>query len=599
MKLFPSGRLALIASTLAALLSACGNKSETPAGKSAANIPLPEPPCVVKCQPGAPGGRLVVATFGDPKTFNPITANESSSEQVYRFLFWGLVNFDWPTATPLPGLAESWSVEPDQKTWTFKLRRNSFWSDGQPLNADDVVFTWNDVIYNPDILNTTVDLFRIDKKNFQVTKVDDYTVRAVTPEVYAPMLEAFGSVPIIPKHILAPAVAEKRFPSAYGINSRPEMVVGAGPFKIKQFKPGQFTLLERNPYFLETDSQGQRLPYLDAIIYTVVPNQNAVSLQFLRGESDANEQVMPDEFEHYQTDAKKGRFNLLNLGLGPEVYFFWFNQNTNANPKTGKPYVDSKKLAWFRNQKFRQAVSYAVDRASIVKAVYNGRAQPNYGYVTSANPKWQNTNIMTYPYSLDKAHELLAEIGIKDRDAEGFLKDAAGNTIELVLNTNTGNPVRERTALMLLEDMKRLGFKVTFQAVEFNALLDRLHNSFDYDTALLSLGGSGIDPSGSLNVIKSDAFAHFWFPNQKDPSTDWEARLDYLMNAQIKTLDFSERKKSFDEVQSIMAEQMPFIYTVAPNSYAAIRADIGNVRPTVLSYYRVTWNAEELYFKKK
>jgi len=101
-----------------------------------------------------------------------------------------------------------------------------------------------------------------------------------------------------------------------------------------------------------------------------------------------------------------------------------------------------------------------------------------------------------------------------------------------------------------------------------------------------------------MDIIKSSGYAYNWFPRQKAPSTDWEARLDYLMDAQMKTLDYAERKKDYDEVQEILAEQVPFIYTVTPFNFAAIRSDIGNIRPTALGSFRVTWNAEELYFKR-
>lgn len=582
---------------LAALISGCG-KTETSATKPNAAIPLPDPPFVAECEPGVYGGRLVVATFGDPKTFNPITANEMSSQDIYRFVFSSLVNLDWPTQKIIPALAESWAVDADQRTWTFKLRKGLLWSDGQPLTADDVIFTFNDVVYNPDIVNVAVDALRVDGKNFQVSKIDDYTVRIVTPDVYAPLLEAVNNIYIIPKHILEGSVKAKKFPSAYGINTPPANIVGNGPFRIKDFKPGQFTLLERNPYFWEVDKKGQRLPYFDSVIYTVVPDSKAASLRFLSGDSDANETVYPNEYDKYKEDSAKGRFKLLELGVGPERGFICFNQNTNSNPKTGKPIVDPKKLKWFRNEKFRQAVSFAIDRENIVKAIFAGRGVPNYGFETAANAKWRNTNVMEYPYNLEKARALLAEIGIKDRDADGYLKDADGNTIEFVLNTNTGNDVRDKTALMIEEDLKALGFKVILQLIEFNALIDKIDVSYDFDCFLLNIGGGGADPSNGLNIMRSAGFTHQWFPLQKSPSTDWEARLDKLMDANLKTLDFDARKKAYDEVQSILSEQLPMIYTISPLSYAAVRSDLGNVRATVQCYYRVTWNAEELYFKK-
>ena len=597
----------LLATTCSILLAGCGKSqsgtttASAPATtpSTAVKAPLPEPPYVVEIEPGTPGGRLVIATFGDPKTFNPITANEGSSEEIYRMLYWGLLGYDWPNQQVLPGLAESWSVLPDNKTWTFKLRNGLLWSDGQPLTADDVIFTWKDVIYNKEINNVTVDLFRIDDKDFEVTKVDDLTIKVVTPEIYAPFLEFFGGVPIIPKHILAKAVTEKRFEAAYGINSKPEEIVGSGPYKLKEFKPAQHALLERNPYFFEVDKKGQRLPYFDNIIYTVVPDMNAMSLRFLQSESDVFEMVRPDEFNRFKEEADKGKFTLVELGIGLEKGFFWFNQNTNVDAKSGKPMVEPKKQQWFRDQKFRQAAAYAVDRESIIKSVYAGRAESHFGYITKGNKKWHNPSVPQYPQDLNKAKALLKEIGIEDRNGDGILEDAAGNPIEFVLNTNTGNNTRDKIALLIQADLKKLGFRVTYQPIEFNTLIDKINVTYDYECALLSLGGGSVDPASSMNVLKSDGFTHQWFPRQKSPSTAWEARLDFLMNAQIKTLDFAERKKMFDEIQLILGEQTPMIFTVTPFSYAAIRSDIGNLRGTPLSYYRLTWNAEELYFKKK
>ncbi len=581
-------------------LSGCGNKSENAISeKAAGSYPLPDPPVVVNCEPGIPGGKFVVAELGDPKTFNYLIANEASSMDIGRFMFWGLLNFDVPTQTVKPGLAESWTNSPDGRTWTFKLRKNLRWSDGAPLTADDVVFTWNDVIYNPAIPSAIRDVFIVEGKNFAVTKVDDLTIKVVTPEIFAPFLSAFGAgVAIYPKHVLEKYVADGTFSSAYGVNWKPQDIVGSGPYRLKEYKPAQYTLLERNPYFCEVDNHGQRLPYFDNIIFTVVPDMNAMSLRFLSGESDADDFIYPYEYDQFKTESAKGRFRLLEPGIGLESSFFWFNENTNVNPKTGKPYVDPVKLKWFRNVKFRQACSYAIDRDAIIRSVFSGRAIPEYGFLTPGYQYWYDTNITKYPYDPAKARELLKEIGIEDRKGDGHLEDADGHPIEFVLNTNTGNSARGKSALLIASDLKKLGFNVIFQPIEFNTLITRIDDTCDYDCILLGLySDMGTDPSGSMNNIKSSGFTHEWFPRQKTPSTDWEARLDYLMDAQMRTLDQAERKKYFDEVQEILAEQVPMIFTVTPMYYAAIRADIGNTRPTPLSYYRVTWNAEELYFK--
>jgi peptide/nickel transport system substrate-binding protein len=578
--------------------SGCGRKA-VPPEKSAASYPLPEPPLVAGCEPGNLGGRFIVSEVGDPKTFNYLMANESSSLDIGRFLFWGLLHFDVPTQQARAGLAESWTNSPDGKTWTFKLRKNLRWSDGEPLTADDVIFTWNDVIYNTNINTVARDPFIIDGKEFTVTKVDDLTVQVVTPQIYAPFLVAFGAgVPIMPKHVLSRAVADGTFASAYGINSDPSQIVGSGPYRLKDYKAAQFTMLERNPYFCEVDKKGQRLPYFDNVIFPVVPDMNAMSLRFLSGESDADDFIYPDQYDHFKAESAKGKFDLLEPGIGLEMGCFWFNENTNID-KSGKPYVDPKKLKWFRNLKFRQACTYAIDRESIIKSVFSGRGIPADGFLTPGYVDWYDPNTKKYPYDVEKALTLLKEVGIEKRNGDDFLTDADGNKIEFVLNTNTGNGVREKTAILIAADLKKLGLSVIFQPIEFNTLIAKMDDTYDYDCILLSFSpDTSADPSDSMNVIKSSGYSHEWFPREKTPSTDWEARMDQLMDAQMQSLDMAERKKDFDAVQEILSEQVPMIYTVTPMYYAAIRSDVGNVRASALSYYRATWNAEELYFKK-
>jgi len=576
-------------------LSGCGKKPEPE--NSRINYPLPDPPLVADCNPGVPGGRLVMSTFADPKTFNPITANEESSRGIYRFLFASLLGSDPNTQEVTPGLANWWTNAPDNKTWTFHLRKNLRWSDGQPITADDVVFTMNDVIYSTNINPVMADALRVDDKNFIVTKIDDLTVQVVTPEIYAPFLEAFGAgVPIMPKHVLEKSVADGTFNSVYGANWKPQDIVGSGPFIIQEYKPAQYTLLARNPYFFEVDSNGQRLPYLDNIIYSIVPDWNTMSLRMLHGEDDVDDAVKPDEYDTFKAAEANGKIKLLEPGPGSDDGFFMFNQNTNMD-KNGTPLVDPKKLKWFRNTKFRQACAYAIDRDAIIKSIYSGRSEPEYGFVTIGNKKWFNPNIPKYPHDPAKALALLKEIGIEKRNGDDFLTDADGNKIEFVLNTNTGNGQRQKMCLLIADDLQKLGMHVIFQPIEFNTLIDRLDNTFKYESVLLSEGGSP-DPAFSMNILKSSGFSHSWFPRQKSPSTAWEAHIDQLMDAELRTLDFAERKKDYDEVQQILGEQQPEIYTVVPLYYAAARTDIGNIRVTAMDYYHATWNAEELYFKK-
>ena len=581
--------------------SGCGKKTATGGVSSEAAYPLPDPPVVVNCDPGTRGGKLVIAQFGDPKTFNFIKQSDMASLGIIRFMFWGLLNYDEVDQEVKPGLAESWTNSPDGKTWTFRLRKNLRWSDGAPLTADDVVFTWNDLIYNPKIENSIRDPFIIDGKKFTVTKLDDLTIQVVTPEVYPPFLAEFGSVNVLimPKHILEQSVTNGTFDSAYGVNWNQEFV-GCGPYRLKEYKAGQYTILERNPYFLEVDKNGTRLPYFDNLIFPIVPDMNTLSLRFLSGESDLNDYIYPYEYDTYKAASEKEKsFTLLEPGIGLEKSFFWFNQNTGVNPKTGKPYVDPVKLSWFRNTKFRQAVSYAIDRENIINSVFSGRGTPAYGFESPGNKKWYNPNTRQFPHDPVKALKLLKEIGIEKRGGNDFLTDSNGNKIEFVFSTNSGNDARGKMAVLIAADLKKLGMNVIYQPIEFNTLLTKIDDTFDYECILLGLApGTVNDPMDGMNVLKSSGNDHQWFPREKTPSSPWEARIDELMDAQARTLDFDQRKKYYDEVQEILGEQQPMIYTVIPTMYAAIRSDVGNVRATPLSYFRASWNAEELYFKQ-
>ena len=575
-------------------LAGCGKQSNS---KPHEGHPLPPSPLIAKCEPGQPGGSFVIASAASPNTFNPLFSTSSASDGIARLIFGSLVHLDMVTQEPGPGLAESWSVAADQKTWTFKLRQGVRWSDGQPLTADDVVFTWNDIMYNPEFNRITFDLFRIGGRNFAVSKEDDVTVRVVTPEVFAPFIEFFGSVPILPKHILEGAVKEKVFQIAYGIKTRPDRIVGCGPYRMKEFRLGQFTLLERNPEYWVVDRQGRRLPYFDEVKVIDSRSPAAEAGLFLDGKSDVFETVRAENSGQFKQASAGGRFQLVELGVSAERDFLWFNQNTGTNA-AGNPIVNPAKLQWFRNKKFRQAISCAIDRERIVREVYGGRAQAIYGFISMENPKWNDPNIPRYSFDLARARALLGEIGIQGRKGDGVMVDTGGTPVEIVFCSNTGNPLRAKAAVMIQEDLGKIGLKVVHLPVDFRSLLMRINMTFDYEGALMGLGGGGGDPASQINVLRSSEEMHQWFPFQKTPSTDWEARIDLLMDAQMRTLDFTQRKKDFDEVQGILAEEMPMIYTVSPFAYSAIRLGVGNLRPAVLSPYHVTWNLEELYFKK-
>ena len=541
-------------STALLALVAVGGCSREPQGH-----PLPEPPRVAACEPGIPGGRIALSLLGNPRTFNPVLGMDAASDGVIRLLFSPLVEMNLESQEVEPGLAESWSVAPDQKTWTFKLRRNLRWSDGEPLTADDVVFTWNDVMYNPKFNRMTFELFRGSGKNFEVTKVDDLTVRVVTPVVFAPFLEYFGSVVmILPKHMLKKSVENGGFLNAYAVTNKPEMIVGSGPFRLKEFQSQRSVLLERNPEYWTVDKRGQRLPYFDEVQLFIAGSQIEFQSLFFKGRSAAYENVRPEEAWEVQQASTNGHFQIIDLGVGVQRDFLWFNQDPGTD-KNGKPFVDPAKSKWFRDKRFRQAISCAINREQIIHDVYNGRAQAVYGFLSADNKKWNNPAVPQYSYDPKKAAALLAQMGMTNHASDGMLQDADGHPVEFGLISSSENPVRNGIAARLEEDLRKLGVKLDYEPLAFPKMLDRINNTMRYESASMGFGGGGVDPASQMNVLKSDAPLHQWFPMQRTPATDWEKRIDVLMDDQMRTLDFQQRKKDFDEVQAIWADEMPMI----------------------------------------
>jgi ABC-type transport system substrate-binding protein len=250
-----------LTAVLAALMIAeCSTGKDTPA--------KPAQPVISECELkavsgdiGQYGGALVLMALSDPKTFNPVTASETSSTEIIDHIFSGLVEMNGETMDYEPALARSWSTSSDGRTWTFTLRKGLQWSDGAPLTADDVIFTF-DVIFDPRIPNSTADVLSAKGHPIKARKIDEQTVQITTAEPFAPLLNGL-TTPILPKHKLEQPVRAGNFNSAWGIDTEPQKIVGCGPFVLNRYIPGQKVVLSRNPYYWKMDTAGKRLPYLD------------------------------------------------------------------------------------------------------------------------------------------------------------------------------------------------------------------------------------------------------------------------------------------------------------------------------------------------
>lgn len=538
------------------------------------------------------GGKLVIAVISDPKSFNPIVAKETSTTAVTGLLFEGLTSLDGVTLEVKPNLAKSWEVSEDGKVWTFHLRDDVLWFDGVKLNSDDVVFTFNRLIYNPDIPSSARDIFTINGEPFKVEKVDEFTVRFVLPCKFAPFLSSM-SQEILPKHALEDAVEKGEFSYSWGIDTNPREIIGSGPFKLKSYLPGERIIFTRNPDYWKKDARNRNLPYLDEIIYVVVLNQDTALLKFQEGELDYLS-LRGQDYPVLKPQEQKGNFTMYNTGPAFGANFLVFNQNRGKNVKTGKNYVDPGKLNWFTNLNFRKAVAYGIDKQAIIDIVMNGLGFPQLSSMSPSSGFFYHQGVSEYPYNIGKAKELLREIDIYDRDQDGEAEDAHGRVIEFNLLTNAGDTDRIKIAEIIRSDLEKLGFKINFVPLAFNQLVSQLDSSYDWDAVLIGLTG-GIEPHFGNNVWQSSGHLHMWYPRQPDPATEWEAEIDRIFNEGVQRLDRGERKQLYDRWQEIVAEQLPLIYTVLPANIFAVRNKFGNLNPT--SYGGAFHNLEEIYIK--
>jgi len=545
--------------------------------------------------------RLVLSILSDPKTFNPILNQESPS--IFGFTFEGLTGIDGISGEPVPALAESWDISDNGKTLVFTMREGLRWSDGEPLTVDDVVFTY-DVLFNPDIPTNSRDGFRIGPQGLlpEISKLDNRRVQFSLPEPFAPMLRN-TALEIIPQHILRPAVETKGadgsplFLSTWGTDTPPDEIIGNGPYRLGQYIPGERVIFERNPYYWRQDAEGNPQPYIEQVIWQVVGSTDTSFLQFRSGGLDSVG-VQPDFFSLLKREEQRGNFTIYNGGPSLGTNFFFFNLNQAS--RGGNPLVDPVRLRWFNNVAFRQAVSYGIDRDTMINNIFQGLGEPQTSPISVPSPFFAppEMGIRTYPYDLAQAKELLLAAGFQYNSA-GELLDAEGNRVRFNLITNSGNKIRESIGAQIKNDLEKIGIQVDFQPLAFNALVDRLTDSLDWEACVLGLTG-GLDPNGGANVWLLDGALHA-FNQQAGPgqdplegwqAADWEKRIADLYIQAAQEVDETKRFELYKETQRLTQEYLPFIYLINNLSLTAVRNTVEGVQYTAIG--GALWNIYEL-----
>ncbi|AFZ36827.1 extracellular solute-binding protein family 5 [Stanieria cyanosphaera PCC 7437] len=541
--------------------------------------------------------QLVQAILSDPKTFNPVLSSDATSSSVGSMILEGLIKENPITGENEPALAESWEISEDKLSIIFTLKPGLKWSDGHPLTAEDVVFSYNQLYLNEAIPTGARDVIRIGQSGAlpKVRKLNDLQVEFTIPEPFAPFLGS-TSLSILPAHILKETVEKKDqngnpvFLSTWSVDTPPEKIVASGAYKLKSYATSQRIVFEKNPNYWQKDEQGNQLPYIQKVIWEIVESTDTSLLQFRSGGLDSMS-ISPDYFSLLKKEENRGNFTIYNGGPDYGTNFIAFNLNKGT--KEGKPLVGVNKSRWFNDVKFRQAISYAIDRQRMVNNIYRGLGEPQTSPISVQSPYYYQ-GLQGYTYNPDKAKQLLQEAGFQYNNQQELL-DADGNRVRFNLNTNAGNKIREAMGSQIKEDLGKIGIKVDFSPIAFNVLVDRLDNSLEWECILLGLTG-GNEPNNGANIWFTDGNLHMF--NQDKPGiegrkvADWETEISQLFIKGARELDEAKRKEIYAEIQKKAEYYLPFIYLVNPLALGAVRNNIQPIQYSALG--GAFWNLEEL-----
>lgn len=540
---------------------------------------LAQAPKVFKgTEAGKVGGLIRTSNISDPKTFNPFVAKETSSTDIIGMILPGLMQFDPYTLQPEGYLVKSWEIRNGGLTIIFRLEPGARWSDGRPITADDVVFSAT-VHADPKVNSNSRTSFVLDGKPIRWSKVDTYTVRADFPKVYAPaLLQGWF---IVPEHVFGDAYRAGKVTELWGVDAKPGEIVAGGPFVLGSYVKGERVVLERNNNFWGVDEKGLKLPYLSRYTWTIVTNQEAQLARFLAGEQDIYLAPDADKVAQVLDRVRGGRLKAEiypNADVVGSTNFIVFNWNNK----------DAFKARLFRTLKFRQAMAHLTDKQSMIEVALGGLGRPLWSPIIAPAKQFFTEDVVKYAFNPARAAALLAEMGFRAKNRDGWLVNAQGQVLEFSLVTNQGNTVREKMAQIFAEDARKAGVKVNFRPLDFNELVRQLttpnsDGTRDFDAILIGLT-SGPEPDTGRNTWLLGGPLHAWNLGPKATYEPFEVLIDKLFTQGATTLDQAQRRAAYVQFQRVVAENLPFVYLVAPayNPARLERAgglfDRGNIR---------------------
>jgi len=542
------------------------------------------------------GDWAVIHELSDPEGLNPMVTNDASSSALFNRVYEKLLEQDFESTDLYPVIAEARpTVSEDHLTYTFTLRKNVKFSDGKPLTAKDVVFSYK-VVKNP-LITDGAALRNYYESVANVEAKDDHTVVITMTKPYFLAEYFLGGLWIMPKHVLDPKnltdgysfaetgdmaksqanVALKDFAAWYNtpeVKRDVRLNIGSGPYMFDEWKTGESISLKRSSSWWNAGSDKWNPAYPEKLFYKVINDRSAAVVALKNGEIDFMEYVPAAKFVE-ELDTVATPF-IRKATYKTQIYsYLGFNMN--------HPILSDKAI--------RKAMAHCIDRDALIKQVMRSLATAVNSPIYDDRPEYDAT-IKGVPYNLSEAKKILAAAGWKDSNGDGVLdKVLNGKPTPLALSilVNAGNETREAIAVSFSDELRKVGIKLEVRKLEWSVFLENMRSrKFE-----VSIGAWVNDP------IPSDPY-QIWHSSQiGNKGSNYvgfnNPRADQLL--EMNRVEFDEQKRIayMREFQQIVAEEQPYVFLWTPLYPAAYNTRLQNVR---FSYVRPGYNPTQWWIPK-
>ncbi|MCB0223921.1 MAG: hypothetical protein KDI02_09545 [Anaerolineae bacterium] len=505
-----------------------------------------------------PGGEYHDVATSDAVSFHPYLTSDTASSG-YQGLVWtgGLLRLDENTLDYIPNMAESYSISEDGLTFTFHLRPDLKWSDGQPITAHDFEWTYNQAKM-PE--HSWPYLSQIDFIQ-SYKALDDNTLEIKIDHIYAPALgQISGLITPLPQHIW------EKYPWD-DPEKNPEInhpTVVSGPYKLVNWERDQYAEFEANP-----DYWYKGAPNISRYVIEIVPDQDIAYQKFKSGQSDTAP-ITPEQLDEAR--------HLDNA----TVYEWW-----PAAAQWSYIGLNMREGHATHDLNVRQGLSYAIDKALLTDEVMLGQAKRLCSIYPDTSWAY-NPDVACYNFDVDKALAAFKEAGYTYDNQQMLDQNGQPLKLKLIYGPNTSQ-TRELMAVTVQDMLSQIGIQVEVQSLEWSSFLQALHAAEPDWDMYLGAWSSTIDPQIMFTIWSADNIPQLNSVGYVNPE------VEKLFTEAGATYDTDVRREKYGEIQKIIADDAPYIFLFYNKSWSGQNNRIQGIEPTALG---IGWNQEDWYISE-